>query len=78
MVINDFHIFRTRIGPAKTDTPLIVDANAVLAETVTLESFKVIPGRHSQIIKTAGDLELPELTSCDLSNLRELPDALTF
>jgi hypothetical protein len=78
VVIDDFHIFRTCIRPTKADTPLIVDTNAVLTGTITLECFKVIAGGHPQIIKSTGDLELSELTPCHLSDVHELPDALAF
>jgi len=78
VVIDDFHIFCTCIRPTKADTPLIVDTNAVLTGTITLERFKVIAGWHSQIIKSTGDLELSKLTPCNLSDVHELPDTLAF
>ena len=78
MVINDFHIFCTYIHPTKADTPLIIDTNAVLTGTITLECFKVIAGWHPQIIKSTSDLELSKLTPCNLSNIHELPDTLAF
>jgi hypothetical protein len=46
MVIDDFDIFRARIRPTKANSPLIVDPNAVLADSITRECFKVITGRH--------------------------------
>ena len=78
MVINDFHIFRTYIRPTKADTPLIVDTNTVLTGTITLECFKVIAGRHPQIIKSTSDLDLSKLTPCNFSNVQELPDTPAF
>ncbi len=78
MVINDFHIFCTYIRPTKADTPLIVDTNAVLTGTITLECFKVIAGWHPQIIKSTSDLELSKLTPCHLSDVHELPDTPAF
>ena len=78
MVINDFHIFCTYIRPLKTDTPLIIDTNAVLTGTITPECFKVIAGWYPQIIKSTSDLDLSKLTPCNLSNIRELPDTVAF
>jgi hypothetical protein len=78
VVIDDFNIFCTRIRPAKTDTPLIIDTNAVLTGTITLECFKVITGRHPQIIKSTGDIELSKLTPRHLSDVHELPDTPAF
>jgi hypothetical protein len=78
VVINDFHIFRTCIRPTKADTSLIIDTDAVLTGTIILECFKVIAGWHLQIIKSAGDLDLSQLTPCDLSNIRELLNTPAF
>lgn len=78
MVIDDFDIFSTRIRPTKADTPLIVDTNAVLTGTITLECFKVIAGWYLQIFKSTGDLDLSELTPCHLGDIHELPDTLAF
>jgi hypothetical protein len=78
MVINDFYIFSPYIRPMKADTPLIVNTNAVLTGTITLECFKVIAGWHPQIIKSTSDLDLSKLTPCNLSNMHELSDTLAF
>ncbi len=78
MVINYFNILCTNIRPTKADTPLIVDANAVLTQTITLECFKVIAERHPQIIESTGDFELSEFATRDLGDIREPPDTLTF
>ena len=78
MVINDFHIFCTCIRPTKANTPLVVDTNAVLTGTITLECFKVIAGWYPQIIKLTSDLELSKLAPCNLSDVYELPDTLAF
>ncbi len=61
MVIHDFNIFCNFFIPIKTDTPLIVDTNTVLAVTITFECFKTISGRHSQIIYPTGNLKLSQL-----------------
>jgi len=63
--------------PTKADTPLIVDTNAVLTGTITLECFKVIAGWYPQIIKSTSDLELSKLTPRNFSDVHELPDSFT-
>jgi hypothetical protein len=78
VVIDNFQIFCTCIRPTKADTPLIVDTNAVLTGTITLERFKVIAGWHPQIIKSTGDLDLSKFTPCHLSDVHELPDRPAF
>ena len=44
----------------KADSPVIVDANAVLAGSITFECFKVIARGDPQIIKSASDFDLSE------------------
>lgn len=42
MIINDFDIIRIVIFPDKTNPPLIVYIDAVLASAIALEFFEVI------------------------------------
>jgi len=37
MIIDNFDIFGDSINPTKADSPLIIDANAILSGTITLE-----------------------------------------
>jgi len=69
MVINDFHIFCTSIRPTKADSPLIIDANAVLTGTITLKCFKMIAGWHPQIIKPVSDFKLSQFSPRDFCNV---------
>jgi hypothetical protein len=48
MVIDNFNIKNITVQPAKTNTPLIVDANAVLSRSVTRQGFKSIARRTTQ------------------------------
>ena len=36
MIVNDFHVMRVLIFPAKADSPLVVDLDAVLAGAIFL------------------------------------------
>jgi hypothetical protein len=42
MIINNFDVFCESIQPTKADSPLIIDANAALTGTISLECLKVI------------------------------------
>ena len=42
MVINNFYIERIAISPDEADPILVINANAVLAFTITLQSLKTI------------------------------------
>jgi hypothetical protein len=44
MVVGDLNIPRIAIPPYETDTPSVVDANAVLSSTVASQSLKTIAG----------------------------------
>ena len=48
MIIDNFNIVDVPVAPSKTDTPLPVDANAVLTFTVPVQSFKMIARRNPQ------------------------------
>ena len=51
MVIGDLNVPCFAIPPPETDPSLIVDANAVLASSITPQSFEAIARRWAQIIK---------------------------
>jgi hypothetical protein len=57
VVIDDLHVMSIPVNPAKADAPLIVDADAVLALSTTLERLKPIGRRNSQILKCEGIAE---------------------
>ena len=49
MVVNNFNIFRAVHAPAKTNSPLVVNANAVLAFPITFQRFKPIRRWREQV-----------------------------
>jgi hypothetical protein len=73
VVVDNFDIFGSCVRPAKAYTPLIIDADAVLALSVARERLKAIPRRRLQELQRCGSLKLGELTS---RNLRDGPEAL--
>jgi len=75
MVIGYFYMFRAGIRPAKADTPLVVNTNAVLTGAVTGKGFKAIAGRYPQIIKTRGDFKLSKLAPRNLSDVLKPADS---
>ena len=48
MVVDDFDFMRGAILPDETDSPLTVDADAVLACSVTSEGFQAIARRNTE------------------------------
>ena len=78
MVIDYFHIFNACVSPAETNTPLIIDTNAVLPFSVARKRFKAIPWRYPQIAQLASDLKLPEFSLRRRGNAQKSPDALAL
>jgi hypothetical protein len=50
MIVDDFDIFRSFIGPSKADPPLIAYANRMLCLPVACERLRAIAGRGAQIL----------------------------
>jgi hypothetical protein len=51
VVVDDFDIGWSFLFPLKTDSELVVDPDAVLAGTFTLESFQSIATKGSQVLQ---------------------------
>ena len=62
MVVYNFHVFGTvRINrPFKTNAPLIIDPNAVLALSVAFEGFEPIPRQLAEITQGLRGIQKPE------------------
>jgi hypothetical protein len=76
VIIRNLHVVSVSVAPHKTDTPLVVDAYAVLPRTVTFQLMKSVTRRHSQIRQTFGRVQHQELSSRWLSNVHELANIL--
>jgi len=61
MAINNFNIVDIAAFPFETDSPLIIYANAVLPLPVALQSFQLIAGRLSEILKSPGAVQIKQL-----------------
>lgn len=58
MVINNFYIERIAISPDEADPILVINANAVLAFTITLQSLKTISWKDCQISQLVSCMQL--------------------
>jgi hypothetical protein len=65
VVVFDPDMLRTRVGPSKTDTVLIVDADAVLAFAISLQGLESIARRIPQVVEATRVVERVELSTCD-------------
>jgi hypothetical protein len=51
VIVRDLDVGRSRRGPRKADSPLIIDANAVLSRAIAPELLEPIARRHPQIVE---------------------------
>jgi hypothetical protein len=61
MVVNNFNICRPIIGPAKTNSELVIDANTPLAFSVPDKRLKTITRRHTHVIQALRQIKLHKL-----------------
>jgi hypothetical protein len=57
--------------PDKADSPLVVDANAVLALAVGLQCLQLIARRHTQAAEFRGGVDLKQLAPRDALDVAE-------
>jgi len=51
MIVNNLDLIGVAGVPAKTNSPLIIDPNTVLAPAISVELLKAIAGRNPQVIE---------------------------
>jgi hypothetical protein len=51
VIVHDFDLFGLALIPNKANSPLIVNADAVLSGTITVQGFQTVRGRYTQIIQ---------------------------
>ena len=76
MVVNDRNAFRAILAPAKTYSPLAVDANAVLAFPIAFQRFKPIRRWRQQVPQLRRIIQHLQFTCRDDIDIGEAPDAL--
>ena len=59
--------------PAKADSPLPIDSDAVLAFSLALEALQTIGRKHSQMIQGRGGMQQLQLPEGNLANILKLP-----
>ena len=79
MIINNLDLEGIAVSPAKTDSPLVIDANTVLAGAVAFELLQAVAGWDPEIVELLGgihDAELPEHESVEFG--RKASDAFAL
>jgi hypothetical protein len=65
VVIHDLYVVCSVSPPAATDTPLIVDTDAVLALAFALKGVEPIARRDANVLEASGGVQLIQLSECD-------------
>ena len=61
MVVNNFDIVRIAATPLETNTPLAIDADAVLPLPIAFKRFQFVPGWNLQILQPHGSVQHAQL-----------------
>jgi len=61
MIVDDLDILRTCLRPDETQTPLSIDADAVLPDAVVLQRFELIAWWRAQKLERMRRIELGQL-----------------
>jgi hypothetical protein len=70
VVVADFDIVGITVDESKTDTPLVIDGDGVLALSIVLQRVQVIARWNLEIVKLRRQvhvLQFPDSTSCNIS-----------
>jgi hypothetical protein len=78
MIVNDFNAARAFAGPTKTNPVLVIDPDAVLAKSVTLQRFQAIARRCPEKPETGGRMQLSKLAPDDGLDTDESPHPISF
>ena len=62
MIVGDFHVVGIPLPPFEADTPLVVDANAVLACTIVREFLQAICGWNPEILQRDSPIQHAQLS----------------
>lgn len=57
MVIRYFYLIGVAVTPFKTNPPLVINPDAILAPAITFELLQSISWWHSQVLQALGGIE---------------------
>jgi hypothetical protein len=65
VVVDDLDVLRPGRGPPETDPPLVINADAVLASTVTFECLQPVAWWNAKVIQDLGSIRHGEFAQRD-------------
>jgi len=57
MIIDDLDLICIAVTPLEADSPLVVDANAVLAGAIPYQLLEVVPWRNAKVFQCLGSVQ---------------------
>jgi len=73
VIVRDFNVVGVGADPAETDSPLIVNANAVLTCSITLQLFEPVAGWNAQVFQTLGGIQHSKFAKHEVLEIRREP-----
>jgi hypothetical protein len=78
VVVHNLDIRCSGPCPAKADSPLIIDAHAALAGSISTKWLQAIARRDPKVFKAPGDLQLTQLAASYGLDVHETPHPIPF
>lgn len=78
MIVHDLNIVSVAFAPDKAETPLVVDPDAILSFSVTMQCLQTIPRRCHQISQLRGGVQLPNLPASYVLDCLKAPTWLSI
>lgn len=78
MIIHYLHIFRAQVAPRKTNSPLVIDTDTILASPLSLQRLEAIAWRLVEVIKSDSRLKPAQGTFRSTLKGTEPPITLAF
>jgi hypothetical protein len=57
VIVDDFDVRRTRVGPSEADPPLLINPDAVLPRPVASELLQMVSGRNPKVAQCIGGIK---------------------
>ena len=70
MVVDDLDVMRVAGPPSKTDSPLSVDADAVLSSTITFQLLESVRRRNAEVVECRRRIHHSELSEGNALHVR--------
>jgi hypothetical protein len=77
VVIGDFDFVGVAVDPAEAQTPLVIDTDAVLTDTLAFKRFEPVAGRDAEVIEGVGTGEQVEFIDRSLDQIGREAGSLT-